>query len=144
MSSIDRNILIRLHRNVGALDRKTARIAAKYKLTFSQFMVLEALYSKGNLTVGEVRRAILSSIGTISVIINNLVKMGYIERLADATDKRVSILQLTEAGHAVISNIVPENNAMIQNSFEVLTHEEKMQLVNLLKVLGEQLDEENN
>lgn len=144
MSHLDKNILIRLHRSVSALDKNTADIAAKYKLTFSQFMVLEALYSKGNLTVGEVRRAILSSVGTISVIINNLEKVGYIERLTDAADRRVSILQLTESGRAIISQIVPENNEMIRNYFDILTVAEKRELVALLKSLGGQVDEENN
>lgn len=144
MSHLDRSILIRLHRNVSALDKKTADIAAKYKLTFSQFMVLEALYSKGNLTVGEVRRAILSSVGTISVIINNLVKMEYIERLADENDRRVSILQLTDAGRDIISKIVPENNEMIRQSFEILTTEEKTELVDILKKLGGHIYEKNN
>ena len=58
-------ILIGLHRNVNTLDKKTAKIASEYHLTFSQFMVLEALYSKGDMSVGEVRERILSSVGTI-------------------------------------------------------------------------------
>ncbi|WP_235899151.1 MarR family transcriptional regulator [Suipraeoptans intestinalis] len=47
-------------------------------MTLSQFAVLEALYSKGDLTVGEVREKILSSVGTIPVIVNNLVGRGYV------------------------------------------------------------------
>lgn len=79
-------ILIGLHRNVNTLDKKTADLAAEYGLTFSQFMVLEALYSKGDMTVGEVRERILSTVGTISLIVNNLVKLNYIERLDDPKD----------------------------------------------------------
>ena len=63
-------ILIGLHRNVNTLDKKTSQIAGEYNLTFSQFMVLEALYSKGDMSVGEVRERILSSVGTIPLIIN--------------------------------------------------------------------------
>ena len=44
-------------------------------------MVLEALYSKGDMSVGEVRERILSSVGTIPLIVNNLVKMNYVERM---------------------------------------------------------------
>lgn len=40
------------------------------------------------MTVGEVRNSILSSVGTISLIVNNLVKMNYIERLSDEKDRR--------------------------------------------------------
>lgn len=83
------NILIGLHKNVNALDKKTLKIASEYKLTFSQFMVLEVLYNKGDMSVGNVREKILSSVGTIPVIVNNLVKMKYVERLSDKKDRRV-------------------------------------------------------
>ncbi|DAB18501.1 TPA: MarR family transcriptional regulator, partial [Candidatus Gastranaerophilales bacterium HUM_19] len=74
MKSLEMRALVGLHRSVNMLDKLTADLAAKYEVTFSQFMVLEALYSKGDLTVGAVREHILSSVGTISVIVNNLVK----------------------------------------------------------------------
>lgn len=133
-------ILIGLHRNVNTLDKKTSQIAGEYNLTFSQFMVLEALYSKGDMSVGEVRERILSSVGTISLIINNLVKMNYVERLADEKDKRVSILHLTKEGRDVISKVAPKNEMMIEESMKVLDSEEKEKLLYLLKKMGGKLD----
>lgn len=138
MKRDEMRILVGLHRNVTSLDRKTSSIAAEYGLTFSQFMVLEALYSKGDMTVGEVRESILSSVGTISLIVNNLVKLDYIERKADKKDRRVSILHLTKAGHDVISKIVPRNIEMIEEAFSVLDSEEKQNLLYLLKKMGGQ------
>ena len=133
-------ILIGLHRNVNTLDKKTSQIAGEYNLTFSQFMVLEALYSKGDMSVGEVRERILSSVGTISLIINNLVKMNYVERLADKKDKRVSILHLTKEGRDVISKVAPKNEMMIEENMKVLDSEEKEKLLYLLKKMGGRLD----
>ena len=102
MGKTELKILIGLHRNVNAIDKKTSKIAAEYNLTFSQFMVLEALYSKGDMSVGEVRERILSSVGTIPLIVNNLVKRNYVERLTDEKDRRVCILHLTKDGYDVI------------------------------------------
>ena len=141
MNNTEMKILIGLHRNVNDIDKKTLKIAAEYDLTLSQFMVLEALYSKGDMTVGEVREKILSSVGTISVIVNNLVKMNYIERLPDERDRRVCILRLTEEGRNVISKVVPKNEAMIVDSMKVLTTEEKEELLYLLKKMGGRLDD---
>ena len=126
--------------SVNTLDKKTSQIAGEYNLTFSQFMVLEALYSKGDMSVGEVRERILSSVGTISLIINNLVKMNYVERLADEKDKRVSILHLTKEGRDVISKVAPKNEMMIEESMKVLDSEEKEKLLYLLKKMGGKLD----
>ena len=136
MGRCEMNILIGLHRNVNELDRLTAKLARDYQLTFSQFMVLEALYSKGDMSVGQVRERILSSVGTIPLIVNNLAKQNYIERRSDEKDRRVCMLHLTEKGYEVIHKIAPENEAMISERMNVLTSREKEQLVYLLKKLG--------
>lgn len=136
MGKIELNILIGLHRNVNDLDKKTAALAAKYNLTLSQFMVLEVLYSKGNMSVGQVRDKILSSAGTIPLIVNNLEKMNYLERLTSKEDRRVSILQLTPKGYALISKIAPENEKLIFESMQALEAAEKEQLLHLLKKMG--------
>lgn len=141
MNDIETKILIGMHRNVNDMDRKTANIASAYNLTFSQFMVLEALYSKGDMTVGEVRDHILSSVGTISVIINNLVKMKYIERLPDKKDRRICILHLTDEGGDVIAKVAPQNEKMIIDYISVLSESEKKDLLYLIKKLGGKLDE---
>lgn len=138
MHSTEAKVIIGLHRIVSDIDRKTAALAAKHNLTFSQFAVLEALYSKGDLTVGQVRESILSSVGTISIIVNNLVKMNYIERLGDEHDRRVCILRLTPEGREVISQLAPENEAMLRNELAVLEQNEKETMVKLLKKLGGQ------
>ena len=48
-------------RIVTDLDRKTRALCQKHGVTFGQFMVLEALYHKGPLSVGEVKESILST-----------------------------------------------------------------------------------
>lgn len=133
-------ILIGLHKNVKELDRRTLDIARSYGLSFSQFMVLEALYSKGNLSIGEVREAILSSVGTISLVVKNLEKMGYVKRKTDENDKRVSILSLTDEGRDVIEKVIPENEAMIYDYMKDLNEEETATLLSLLKKLGANID----
>ena len=133
-------ILIGLHKNVKELDRRTLDIARAYGLSFSQFMVLEALYSKVNLSIGEVREAILSSVGTISLVVKNLEKMGYVKRKTDENDKRISILSLTDEGRAVIEKVIPENEAMIYDYMKDLSEEETATLLSLLKKLGANID----
>lgn len=140
MENIELKILIGLHRNVNSIDRKTSRLCQEYGLTFSQFMVMEALYSKGDMTVGQVRDKILSTAGTIPLIVNNLVKLGYIERLKDENDKRVSILHLTQAGFKLIEEVAGKNVDLIVESMENLDDRDKEDLLYLLKKMGGRLD----
>ena len=103
----DSGILIGIHRIVKDLDRETTKISASYGLTFPQFMVLEALLHKDSMTVGEIKDTILSSNGTIPVIINNLVKLGLVQRTKDSEDHRRSVVELTEQGRELIERICP-------------------------------------
>lgn len=126
-------ILIKMHRIINDIDRETAHIAAAYHLTLSQFGVLEALYHVGDLTVGEVKEKILSSDGTIPVVVRNLEKQGLLYRKQDPSDKRKSILSLTEEGRKVIAEVYPQNEKMIAEKMAVWTDEEQTQLKALLK-----------
>lgn len=134
--NIESKLLIALHKCVNHLDKNTSEIAQKEGLTFGQFMVLEALYSKGDMSIGTVMKKILSSVGTISVIVNNLVKNNYVERIEDSNDRRVTILHLTENGREVVGRVIKINDNMIRESFKLLNEMEKTNLVNILKKIG--------
>lgn len=136
MNDIELKILIGMHRNVNSVDKRTSKIASGYGLTFSQFAVLEALYSKGDMTVGMVQKHILSSMGTIPLIINNLVKMNYVQRRSDERDRRICIISLTDEGRGLIENLAPKNEDMIKDYMNILTDEEKSNLLYLMKKLG--------
>ncbi|MGN1381423.1 MAG: MarR family winged helix-turn-helix transcriptional regulator [Eubacterium sp.] len=128
----DSSIIIGLHRIVTDLDRETAKISGKYGLTLGQFAVLEVLYHKGDLTVGQVKEAILSSTGTIPVIINNLEKQNFVRRVQDPADRRRSIVQLTASGRSLIEKVYPENEQMFRDKFSVWSKDEQRELLRLL------------
>lgn len=135
----DRQILVSVHRIVKDLDRETARIAASYGLTFPQFMVLEALLHKDAMSVGEIKDTILSSDGTIPVIIKNLERDGMVRRAKDPSDHRRSMVSLTEAGRELIGRVFPQNEAMFARRFAVWTEDEKRELIGLVSKYHRQL-----
>ncbi|WP_122644069.1 MarR family winged helix-turn-helix transcriptional regulator [Luxibacter massiliensis] len=133
MAKQELKILIGIHRMANAIDRKTSRLLQPYQLTLGQFAVLEALYHKGDMAVGQVQEKILSSSGTIPLIIQNLETRGLLVRLKDEADRRRCILQLTEPGRALIEEVYPQNESMILNEFQIYSEEEKAELTSLLK-----------
>lgn len=135
----DAKILIATHKMVKDLDRETTRISAAYGLTFPQFMVLEALLHKESMTVGEIKDTILSSNGTIPVIINNLEKQEMVKRSKDSEDHRRSLIMLTEKGRALIEQVNPENIKMYQDRFSIWTKAEKKELIRLLELYYKRL-----
>ena len=133
---VELKILIGMHRAVNKIDSRTIKIVKQYGLSLGQFAVLEALYHKGDMTVGQVQEKILSTSGTIPVIIKNLEKSGYVTHRADECDKRKCILHITDKGTYLIKQVFPENKEMIINSFNNLSDNEKDELLRLLKKLG--------
>ena len=129
----DSYILISLYRMTAELTRETARLSLPYGLTFGQFAVLETLYSKGDLTVGQVKTAILSSDGTIPIILRRLEENGYITRTRDTQDSRVIINRLTEKGRELIVTVAEKNKDMVRSRFAIWSKEEKGNLVRLFK-----------
>ena len=129
----DLNILISSYRIVRDLDRATTKICSSYGITYPQFQVLEALLHKGNMTVGDIRNSILSSNGTIPVIINNLQKMSMVNRAKDPQDNRRSIVKLTNKGRELILEVWAKNEQMFSRKFSVWTGNEKKELIRLFR-----------
>ncbi|MDO5095724.1 MAG: MarR family transcriptional regulator [Peptostreptococcaceae bacterium] len=133
MKTTELQLLIGLNRTVNELNRKTAHLCLQHKLTLSQFGVLEALYHKGELTIGQVKELILSSDGTIPVVIKNLEKNNLIQRKAHPSDKRCTLLKITSKGKKLIDEVFPLNVKLIKKEMKIWTADEKKVLLKLLK-----------
>ncbi|MDC7248310.1 MAG: MarR family transcriptional regulator [Sphaerochaetaceae bacterium] len=130
---IELKLFISLNKTVNSFTKKTNKIVTQYDITYSQFAVLEVLYHKGALSLGEVKEKILSSSGTIAIIIKNLEKNDLIVKFQDNKDKRKYILKLTTKGMNLISEVFPKNEEMIINSMNVLNFAEQEYMLNCLK-----------
>src|SRR5512141_2466339 len=78
-------VLARAHNAVSRLVRADI---ASHGLTEGEFAVLEALYHKGPLLLGDVQRRILVSSGGITYLIDRLVARGLVERRPCPSDRR--------------------------------------------------------
>ncbi|PZO93995.1 MarR family winged helix-turn-helix transcriptional regulator [Streptococcus halichoeri] len=113
-----------------------ARVSESYKpyaLTPTQFAVLDVLYAKGPLKIGELIDSMLATSGNMTVVINNMVKKGWVKRDACPNDKRSFLVTLTAKGQAVIEQALPAHIAQVEEVFSVLTPAEQEQLITLLK-----------
>src|SRR3712207_3630263 len=79
---------IALARAHNAVQAHAAADVARHGLTISEFAVLEVLYHKGPLLLGEVQRRILVSSGGITYLVDRLEKRGLVERRDCPGDRR--------------------------------------------------------
>ena len=127
---------VKLMRAASCVTAKMHKHLAEWKLTLSQFGVLEALLHLGSMTQQDLGRKILKSSGNITMVIDNLEKRRLVFRETDPKDRRRTRINLTPEGDAVIREIFPEHAAISEQVFSVLNETECLQLGSLLKKLG--------
>lgn len=136
-------VYISMSRVINTLRRENNKLILKHNLTLGQFAVMEALYSKGRLSTGEVMEKILSTSGNIPVIVKNLEKDGFITRNQDESDKRRFILDLTDKGKDLMDEIVPENLKFMDELISLWDDEDKEELIILMNKFRRKYEEEN-
>jgi MarR family transcriptional regulator, 2-MHQ and catechol-resistance regulon repressor len=131
-------VLARAHNSVQAHLQESV---ARHDVTLTEFGILEILYHKGPLLLGEVQRRILVSSGGVTYLVDRLTKKGLVERQDCPQDRRARYAALTPAGSALIERIFPEHAACIQRAMGGLTLEEQRAATALLRSLGRAAEE---
>jgi MarR family transcriptional regulator, 2-MHQ and catechol-resistance regulon repressor len=124
-----------------ALLPHAASSIKRTELGDSDFRVLEALLHKGPLPVNTVGPKVWLTPGSISVAVDRLVKKGLVSRKGQAEDRRVRQVELTPKGRALITRGFGEHAAAMENIASVLSENERLTLLRLLKKLGKHAGE---
>jgi MarR family 2-MHQ and catechol resistance regulon transcriptional repressor len=130
------DVYIKLSRAARAVEARINCHLKDYGLTASQFGVLEALYHLGPLHQHELAAKILKSSGNLTLVIDNLVKRGLVDRERDEADRRYITVCLTDAGQELIRDIFPDHVLHVVQAIGVLTPGEQRQLGALCRKLG--------
>ena len=119
-----------------ALFPHAAQSIEQTKLGDSDFRVLEVLLHKGPLPVNTIGPKVWLTPGSISVAVDRLVKKGLVSRKDHPDDRRVRRVELTPKGRALITQGFGEHAAAMEDVAGVLSKNERLTLLRLLKKLG--------
>ena len=137
LNDLNLKVIIALSRSNNSIYKKSNILFKSHGLTTMQFAVLEVLYHKGDLKIGEIIDKILSTGGNMTVVIQNLLKEELIEKINFPEDHRVSIIRITQQGKDKIEEIFPKHLLQLEGMLQNLTPEEKETLISLLKKLNQ-------
>lgn len=132
----DLKLLVVLSRAHASVIRHAEADVARHGLTIAEFGVLEALYHKGPMLLGEVQRRILVSSGGVTFLVDRLENKGLVERRACKEDRRARYAALTRQGEALIRRIFPEHARCISRAVSGLSKSERQMAIRLLRTLG--------
>jgi DNA-binding MarR family transcriptional regulator len=105
---LDRHVFFWLTQAIGARDRELAQGLRDFGLRVPEWRALAALYSKKRSTMSELAELASIDRTTLTRTVDRMQDAGWIERLADEEDMRVTRLALTAAGRRMFERIWPE------------------------------------
>lgn len=120
-----------------SINSKLADSFVENQLTPTQFSVLEVLYTKGTMKIGELIDNILATSGNMTVVIKNMEKKGWVTRLVCPSDKRAYLVSLTDKGKTIIEKALPEHIQQVEDIFSVLDDKDCQDLIRILKKFKE-------
>ena len=119
-----------------AVEKVDKKSIAQTGLGRSDFAIMEALLHKGSLAINQIGKKVLLTSGSMTAAINRLEKSGLVERVRDQSDGRYFYVYLTKNGRDVIKEAYGNHQLNLERMAEILTDEERKELVRLLKKIG--------
>ena len=132
---------------MGAYGQCTVQ-AAGLKVSLAGLGVLRVLVDEDGLKSSEVADRAWSSPGTVTAVVNTLVRDGFVERRDDETDRRIVRLYLTEQGRAVITYYVTQAAPRWRKAFDFVDKDDEAVVrrffVQMIDHLGQLMREERH
>jgi len=130
------NIIVKCHRELYRsflkIRLKETAWLSQYGLTLSQFVILEALYNLGELSVGEITKATISTPGNITVVIKNLNSKKLIDIYPSHKDKRIKMLNITQKGSELIKVIFPNYMSNLISLYDQVLNTDELETLSTL------------
>jgi len=126
-------VLSRAHASISA---HAAAHAADHGLSLTEFAILEVLYHRGRMVLGEIQRRILVSSGGITFLVDRLAEKGLVVRQECPEDRRAKYVALTREGTRMIREVFPSHAQALVDAMRGLTVAEQQEATALLRSLG--------
>lgn len=107
MAVTDEMVCFSLYSAARATTQAYRTLLAPWGLTYPQYLVLAILWNEGEQSIGALGEAMQLDSGTLSPLVRRLEQAGYVARTRRPGDERVVIVQLTDAGVALRTEVAP-------------------------------------
>lgn len=130
------NCWIKLNRAHSSVSQTVKANMDGHGLTITQFGVLEILEHLGPQTLKVIGEKSLMTSSNMVTVVDNLERDGYVKRERNPSDRRSTIISLTEKGSLLIKEVFRSHLDELVNAFDCLNQDEMHQLGDVCKKLG--------
>jgi MarR family transcriptional regulator, organic hydroperoxide resistance regulator len=138
---LDRHPFFWLTQVIGARDRELAQGLREFGLRVPEWRALAALYARKHSTMSELAELATIDRTTLTRTVDRMQDAGWLERLADDADMRVTRLSLTAAGRRMFDRIWPEVERLNALALEGLSRAEIRALQDVLSRMHANLED---
>ncbi len=111
-----------------------------FDVSVSQSYALEILEARGTLGVGELSRAMYLSISTLSRVLDQLERKGYVRRGPDARDQRARQVSLTVKGKRLLARVQEASLTQGMALLQQIPASSRRSVILTLKQLAQAID----
>ncbi|WP_423189515.1 MarR family winged helix-turn-helix transcriptional regulator [Alkalibacterium sp. f15] len=119
-----------------SVEKVVKKDMSSYGLNATEFTVLELLYSKGKQPIQKIGQQVLLASSSITYVVDRLEEKGFVNRIADENDRRVTFCELSDLGEKLMEKIFPRHAEKIAELFEGCSKKEILELQSTLKKVG--------
>jgi len=130
-------ILVKLFRNINAIEERAVRSGEYKDITTNDMHVIEAIGIDTAKNMSTVAKALAVTTGTLTISVNSLVKKGFVDRVRSEADRRVVLVSLTEKGKKAFRQHQKFHEDMINAAVAQLNEDEKVILQKALTDLNQ-------
>jgi len=106
-------------------------------LSFSQVNTLMRLHFAGQADISDISQQMGITNAAASQLVERMVRLGLLERMADPIDRRIKRLALTPEGHALAERLVVIRRKWMEQFTSSLTSRQRETISDALQVLTE-------
>lgn len=103
-------------------------------IPINQLMVLGALHELGSLSVSEICRKLFISKPQMTIIVDKLVKSGFVHRIYNNKDRRTINIDITEKGNEYCKNLLETFKKNLRGKLMALSEEDLTTLLNSVEI----------
>lgn len=133
--SVQVDAYVRLVRSAEVLHAEVSRGLLIEGLTPTQFSTLKALRYKGSMPQKDIATYLLKTGGNVTMVVDNLEKAGYVERIKDPEDRRLSVIRLTTSGQHLFERVYPPHLHRIEQAMSSLSEADCAELSRILQLV---------
>jgi DNA-binding MarR family transcriptional regulator len=135
-----KEVLVALRQILRTTASQSKRLARETGLTTAQFVSLQAIGGAGEMSAGDLARALNLTQATVTAVVTRLERRGLIARRRAEQDKRRVIVSLTASGEALLAAAPTSLQARLAERFGALAPWEQLHILAAVQRLAALMD----